>query len=100
MAIQLQINIDTNFSGFPRVTFSPSPLAASARDQIFWTNNDGEAHWPGLLNNDGTINATFFMPNQIAPNGDTSATFSPAVAASFTYACSLHPDEQGVINVT
>jgi len=99
MPIQLQINIDPTGTT-PRANFDPTPLAASARDQIFWTNNDSEPHWPGLKNTDGTINTTFFMPNQIAPDGDVSPIFSPSVADSLPYACSLHPDEEGVINVT
>mgnify|MGYP003701175851 CR=1 FL=1 len=100
MAIQLKISIDKTVQPPPGVTFNPNPLAASARDQIFWTNYDSVAHWPGLMNADGTINKTFFMPNQIAQDGDSSPIFSPSAAASFKYACSIHPDEQGVINVT
>ena len=97
MAIQLKISIDKN----PTVTFSPNPLAASSLDQIFWANNDPtDPHWPGLQNNDGTINKTFFMPNQIAPGGDTSPIFSASSAASLTYSCSLHANETGVINIT
>jgi len=106
MPIQLKISIKRVPS--TQVTFDPNPLAASARDQIFWTNIDNVPHWPGLLlSADGkTINPTFFMPNQIAQNGDSSAVFSPAVGATLNYACSLHKNEQGVyyeqgvINVT
>jgi plastocyanin len=82
------------------VTFSPNPLAAVARDQIFWTNDDNTPHWPGLLNSDGTINTTFFMPNQIAGNGDTSAIFTPSTPTTYQYVCSLHPDEKGSIVVS
>lgn len=99
MAFQYQININPT-GGSPRIAFNPNPLPANALDQIFWTNNDSVAHWPGLLNGDGTVNQTFFIPNQIAPNGDTSAIFCPAVApATFRYVCSLHPDEKGVVGV-
>jgi plastocyanin len=81
--------------------FDPPDLPAQPLDQIFWTNNDpDEAHWPGLLDDEGNIDKTFFMPNQIAPNGDVSATFAPTAAATFKYACSLHPEEQGTITVT
>lgn len=101
MASQRRIDINKNPEGSsPRVVFDPDPLEAKTRDQIFWTNNDSEAHWPGLVNEDGTIDKTFFMPNQIAPNGDTSAIFAPAAPATFEYACSLHPDERGSITVT
>lgn len=99
MPDQRQININP---GVPSITFDPNPLAANSRDQIFWTNNDSKPHWPGLLNSDGTINTTFFMPNQIAPNGDTSAIFSPSQAATFKYKCSIpgHENETGTITVT
>lgn len=80
--------------------FSPNPLAANVLDQIFWTNNDRRPHWPGLVNADGTINTTFFTPNQIAANGDSSSSFSASTAATFNYACSLHPNEKGSITVT
>lgn len=106
MAIQLKISINKKVPSPPLVTFAPNPLAASPLDQIFWTNNDSVPHWPGLLNADGTVNKTFFMPNQIAQDGDSSPIFSPSAPASFKYACSLHKnnqgvfDEQGVINVT
>lgn len=103
MPVQQQININKNTAGpSPRVVFNPDPLAANTRDQIFWTNNDSEAHWPGLVNADGTINTTFFMPNQIAGNGDASPIFSPSSPATFKYKCSLpgHENETGTITVT
>jgi len=49
MAIQRQININPAH-GTPAVRFDPDPLSARVFDQIFWTNNDATAHWPGLLN--------------------------------------------------
>jgi plastocyanin len=101
--VQRQININTNTGvASPGVIFDPSPLAANTRDQIFWTNNDTKPHWPGLLNADGTINTTFFMPNQIAEDGDTSPIFSPGNATTFTYKCSIagHDNETGTITVT
>ena len=79
-------------------TFEPSMSQVAVGDQIFWTNNDNVAHWPGLLNRDGSINKTYFMPNQIAPLS-TSDAFATAGAATLQYACSLHPDEKGVIGV-
>lgn len=102
MANQWQIRINPNPGGPVRVKFDPDPRAANPLDQIFWTNNDSVAHWPGLLNPDGTINATFFMPNQIAPNGDVSASFSAAQAFTYTYACSIagHANEKGTIVVS
>lgn len=95
-----QVPIDIKKTGSPpSVTFDPNPVDVVARDQIFWVNHDTVPHWPGLDNGDGTINNTFFMPNQIAGNGDQSATFSTQVVGTLNYACSLHPTEKGVINV-
>ena len=54
MANQWQININPNPQGTPRVKFEPDPRKANPLDQIFWTNNDTVAHWPGLQNADGT----------------------------------------------
>jgi hypothetical protein len=97
MAIQLMIRINRNST----VTFSPDPLAASTLDQIFWVNDDDtDPHWPGLLKSDGTMNPTFFMPNQIAPGGDSSPIFSASTEATLTYACSLHAGETGVIIIS
>jgi plastocyanin len=78
-------------------TFDPNPLNAVVGDEIFWTNNDGQPHWPGLVQGN-TINKTFFMPNQIAPNS-TSTTFIPNAAGPLPYRCSLHPNESGTIQV-
>ena len=117
MAFQMQININSEVSPdtvkLPpaqdvwallerRVSFEPSLVAVKVRDTIFWTNNDSVAHWPGLLNDDGTIDPTFFIPNQIAPNGDTSPPFGSGKPDSFRYECSLHQGqgEEGTITVT
>ncbi|HEY6971751.1 MAG TPA: hypothetical protein VJA94_21245 [Candidatus Angelobacter sp.] len=107
MPVQRQININKKPNGPPGITFDPNPLNANTRDQIFWTNNDSQPHWPGLLNSDGTINTTYFMPNQIAPDS-TSPIFSPSVATTgkggqpLNYKCSIagHDNETGSINVT
>jgi plastocyanin len=91
------ININKGQAG---VTFSPNPLTNVAQgDQIIWANNDTNPHWPGLVNEDGSIDKTFFMPNQIAANS-TSPTFSPGVTATLNYACSLHLTERGSIQVS
>ena len=105
MPMQRKISIETTssenyYEGAPRAFFDPDPLEAKTQDQIFWTNYDTEAHWPGRLLQDGPIDKTYFMPNQIAPNGDSSSSFSPSTARTLTYACSLHPDEQGTIIVS
>ena len=91
------ININKGPAG---TIFSPNPLTNVAPgDQIIWANNDAVPHWPGLVNEDGSIDKTFFMPNQIAA-GSTSPTFSPGVAAPLPYACSLHSTEKGSIQVS
>lgn len=105
MPIQRPININKSGS---TVTFSPNPLQAHLLDQIFWTNNDTQPHWPGLVNTDGSINTTFFMPNQIAGNGDPSPIFSPTSTSPagqtgpYNYKCSLpgHENETGTITVS
>jgi plastocyanin len=98
MPIQRQININKSGGG---IAFSPATLNANTSDQIFWTNNDDKPHWPGLADGTGKVtNPTFFMPNQIAPNGDTSPIFSASTGNTFQYACSLHPNETGSIKVT
>lgn len=98
MPIQRQININKSGSS---VTFSPNPLQANALDQIFWTNNDDKPHWPGLADDTGKVtDPTFFMPNQIAANGDVSPVFAPSGTATYKYACSLHANETGSIDVT
>ena len=80
-------------------TFSPNPLNAAVGDEIVWSNNDSQPHWPGLVQSNGQINTTFFMPNQIAPNS-TSTTFIPSAAGPLPYRCSLHPNESGTIQVS
>jgi plastocyanin len=88
-----------------QVSFDPSPLDVEVGDQVFWTNNDSQPHWPGLKNPDGSIDKTFFMENQIAPDS-SSPTFSPGVAGTLEYVCSLHCEvgqpcsEEGTIEVT
>lgn len=109
MPFQMQININSGVSP-PTVTFDPSPLAVKVGDQIFWTNNDSQPHWPGLKKQDGSIDNTFFMPYQIAGASDTgsssSPTFSPGAAETLVYLCSIHCQpgescsEAGVIEVT
>jgi plastocyanin len=108
MAAQMQININSGVSPATvklppaqdvwdslgrRLSVDPSPLNVEPGDQIFWTNNDSQPHWPSLKNADGTIDNSFFMPNQIAGTSDmgpsTSPTFSPGVEGTLTYVCCL-----------
>ncbi len=99
MPFNWNINITPNQTQPGPAQFDPNPLTQAAPgDQIFWANNDGVAHWPGLLNANGTINETYFMANQIAPNS-TSYAFTPSADATLEYACSIHPNEKGTIQV-
>ena len=99
MPEQVQININKKTGG-GGVQFDPATVTVKVLTQIFWTNNDANPHWPGLVNADGSINKTFFMPNQIAGGGDTSAVFAPSLAGTLNYADSLNPSLKGSITVT
>ncbi|MDQ6943109.1 MAG: hypothetical protein M3169_11435 [Candidatus Eremiobacteraeota bacterium] len=56
------------------------PTAARPGDQVFWRNDDTQAHWPGT-----TAQKTIFMPNQIAPNSSSQAWVADAPANPLTY---------------
>ncbi len=86
-----QANFDPPFLGPPKQQVEPG-------DQVFWANNDTQAHWPGLLAPDGSINKSYFMPNQIAPNSQSSI-FAVGSSGTLKYACSLHPGEIGTIKI-
>jgi plastocyanin len=73
-SLQRRVSVDPSP---PKVSFEPSPLDVEVGDQIFWTNNDSQPHWPGLKKEDGSIDNTFFMPNQIAAASDMGPSSSP-----------------------
>ena len=103
MAIERQITITTAPPGSsPRITFAPNPLQANQADQIFWTNNDSQPHWPGLVDATGKIQPNFFMTYQIAEGGGTSTIFSTTVAGTLNYVCTIagHEHETGSIVIT
>src|SRR5579872_4130483 len=90
MPFTWQITIQTNApaAGY---SYNPTPLTnVVVADQIIWTNTDTKPHWPALKNSDGTLNKTYFMANQIAPNSPSMA-FVPGVKGAFTYVDSLDP---------
>ncbi len=103
-SLQRRVSVDPSPQ---KVSFDPSPLAVEVGDQIFWTNNDSQPHWPSRIvrNEDGsmTIDQTSFMEYQIA-GGESSDTFSPGVAETIEYVCSLQREppcsEAGTIEVT
>ena len=69
--------------------YDPAELDVSIGDQIFWTNNDDNEHWPGIAGN-----PTYFMADPIAPDSPSS-TFVPGVAGTVNYIDSLHPNAPG-----
>ena len=72
-SLQRRVNVDPSP---PEVSFDPSSLNVVVGDQIFWTNNDSQPHWPGLKKEDGSIDETFFMPYQIAGADSSSDIFT------------------------
>lgn len=97
MPFQMPININPGDQGSP-VTFDPSPRNVEVGDQIHWINNDSLPHWPALKKTGGSIDKTFFMPNQIAPSS-SSSTYAPGKLTDpvyrireyeVVYICSLH----------
>lgn len=105
MPKQVRITIKKKSEGASPV-FDPDPAKADLGDQIFWSNKDTKAHWPGRLVKEGTtekIDKTFFIPHKVAGNGDVSSSWGAAIAnRTYEYACSLHPDdpdERGTIVV-
>ena len=101
MAIERPITITTAPAGSSsRITFNPDPLQANPADQIFWTNGDTRAHWPGLQRT-GSVDKEFFMSYQIAPGG-TSTIFSTTVVGTLNYVCTIagHEHETGRIEIT
>ena len=71
------------------------PLGALGGDLITWNNTTNNAHQP-----EGT-NPTSYLTEQI-PAGQVSDPIykAPAGPTTITYACKLHPQEQGSIVVS
>ena len=67
--MQWEIKIKSIPGGF---TYDPLNLdGVEVGDEVFWRNDDNQAHWPGVVNY-----PYYFMPNQIAP-GSTSNAWVP-----------------------
>jgi plastocyanin len=81
--------------------FDPPSLPANPGDLIFWSNNTSAKHWPAPK--DQPANTWFEaeipgkLPGQPAP---VSSEFSPDTVGKIVYVCALHPEEEGVIDVT
>ena len=102
MPFTFQIQINKTAGGY---AYEPAELSQiGVGDQIIWVNNDDRPHWPGLLSG-GSVNQTYFLPNQIAPDSP-SDTFVPGDTTTpkpykLTYVDSLDPSgPQGTIEVT
>jgi plastocyanin len=78
-----------------RAAFSPDPLVdVQIGDQIFWSNDDDEAHFPTPGIPTSPLVTPPLVSNQIAPNS-TSSAFAPGQTGVFHYYCSRHIDETG-----
>ncbi len=101
MSFSWPIEINAHAPSSPQ-KFAPNPLTnVAAGDEVIWSNNDSHAHWPGLVNPDGSIDQKFFMLNQIAPHS-SSTSFRPSTAGNLKYVCVLpgHQGETGTIQVS
>ena len=89
MPFSWQISIDKNPGG-TGFHYDPNPLTDIAvGDEIIWTNNDDQPHWPGVSGTPAS-----FMANQIAPNSP-STTFTVAESGTVAYIDSLNPTAPG-----
>ena len=89
---RINIKKNPNPTGPAVFSFEETPQV-QVGDQVFWSNDDSEPHWPAV-----TGNPTFFMDFQIAP-ASASSSFAPSTVGAIQYFCSLHPDETGTIDV-
>jgi plastocyanin len=100
MPFTWRININPNPGGRPTrpaVFEFDQPPDVETGDQVIWSNNDDQAHFPVPDPPDPT-GVGSFMPTQIAPNS-TSPGFAFGTAGTVKYHCTLHPEETGVIEV-
>jgi plastocyanin len=82
-----------------RASFVPvqTPQDIQVGDQIVWTNEDSEAHFPSpVLTSQDT--AYSFMGDQIAGNS-SSPGFAPGNTGIVQYFCANHPGEKGSFEV-
>jgi plastocyanin len=94
------INIKPNPYGGPTkpaIFEFDQPPQIQLGDQVVWSNNDGQDHFPAPDDPDPN-GIKEFMPTQIAPNS-TSPGFAFSKTGTIKYHCSLHPEEIGTIEV-
>ncbi|HLA61322.1 MAG TPA: hypothetical protein VK626_03670 [Nitrospiraceae bacterium] len=82
--------------------FNPPSQTVKAGDVIYWRNNDEQAkHQVKPINGPDDAWWDFpisqKLPAQPAPTSQQAVSFS--AAATVTYVCALHPNEQGTIIV-
>ena len=89
MAFTWSITI-VKHSGAPGFTYVPKVLKdVAVGDEIIWTNETDQPHWPGAPGN-----TKYFMANQIAPHSP-STTFIPTAVGTLTYKDSLTSGDPG-----
>src|SRR6266566_6290512 len=67
------------------------PLGVNKGDNVNWSNETNEAHWPVAIASPG------FLTNNIPPGRVSRPTFG--VEVSVVYRCLHHPQEHGMIVV-
>ena len=90
---------DTNGSVLPvaqdvsiqSMAFAPATVTVAEGTMITWKNKDAVDHT--VTSNDGTS----FSSGTITSLGTFS--FTPMVAGSYAYHCSIHPAETGIVQV-
>jgi len=90
---------DTNGSVLPvaqdvsiqSMAFAPATVTVVEGTMITWKNKDAVDHT--VTSNDGTS----FSSGTISSQGTFS--FTPMVAGSYPYHCSIHPTETGIVQV-
>lgn len=88
------------------VGFDPQRATANTGDDIFWTNHDTRAHWPGPSGPGGPTGPAAWLDAPIPgvtggspPASSNSISFPASVTGPQHYYCALHPHETGVIIV-